>query len=167
MKNKASLVLIFMALVFATPLNFAQERTQKTITTLMSFGDWLVRCEQIDDELEPCTMSQKILNQETKQTLIEANLAKNGDAIQLTLVFPLGIYLPKGAELQVVGWGKRQYEYSFCSNAGCFVNELLDKEIVELLRKKDKATLTLYASQDEKVNLPLSIIGFLDAFKKL
>lgn len=167
MKNMRSLILNIVLLLFFINTGHGQDKTHETVVTMMSFGDWLVRCEKVDAVSEPCTMTQKILSQDGKQQLAEANIAKNGDATLLTIVVPLGVYLPAGVELEVVDWEKRKYEYSFCATSGCFVNELLDEKIVELLRKKDKAVLTLHTTETEKVNVPISISGFLDAYKKL
>ncbi len=167
MKNIQQLILSILIFSLFAGASHAQDKTQQNIVTLMSFGDWVVRCEQVDKSSEPCTMTQKVVNPETKRVMLEANVAKNGNATLLTMVLPLGVYLPAGLELEVVGWEKRQYSYSFCATSGCFINELVDEKMVEVLRKKEKAMVTLYTSKDEKVIVPISIAGFLDAYKKL
>ena len=54
----------------------------------------------------------------------------------MTAIFPLGVYLPAGADLQIDDFEKTHFSFEFCTERGCFVNQLLADELVQFLRKK-------------------------------
>ena len=99
--------------------------------------------------------------------MVQANFAKQGDDTQMSLILPLGIYLPTGVKLDIKEHKAFGYPISFCSRDGCFVNEVITQETVDLLRKKETATLTVAPTRQQTVELPFSLTGFLDAYKKL
>ena len=131
------------------------------------YGDWQVQCEFENKKQKSCVMMQKILAQSSKQELIQANIAKIENGTLMTLVFPLGIYLPAGIQIQVEDFAPYKFEIPFCTHEGCFVNAYLDKTLLDQLRKKESAKLLLHASADKVVDVPFSIKGFLDAYKAL
>ena len=145
----------------------AQENVTTLTSKTMTFGAWSVRCETVNDDPETCAMTQAVIAPESKQKIFEVNFAKTERGTQMTIVLPLGIHLPNGLILEVVDWDQKDLPISFCTQSGCFVNQLLDDEFVDLLRKKEKAQVMVWTAPDEKATIPLSIDGFLDAFKKL
>ena len=167
------LPLIFAAtliLMFAPAFTVnADEQADYTelLTTTQRYGDWLLRCEQAKGEKKSCVMLQKITAGSSGQEVLQANLAKMEQGTQMTLIFPLGIYLLPGIEVEVVDHDKRNFPITFCSNAGCFVNHILDEEFVELLRQKENAQITVYMLPDQPIVVPFSIAGFLDAHRAL
>jgi invasion protein IalB len=147
------------------PAAFSQQ-DQSNITS-HSYGDWFVRCETANDEPQSCVMSQQVLAKEGDRQLMQINLAKVEQGVLMTAIFPLGIYLPAGTNLQVDELEKTHFSFEFCTERGCFVNQLLSDELVQLLRKKKTAKFTVAASKDSVVYIPMSITGFLDAFAEL
>lgn len=164
------LSLLAMALPIA-----AQTDVVETITKSMRFGDWVVRCEQQNQSQADCVMNMQILDKQSGKELVQANFAKhqaskesNQEALTLmTLRLPLGIFLPNGMELEIKDHKKFSYDVTFCDRSGCFVNEYVDKEMIDLLRKKEVAMIRFFANNQQIVELPFSISGFLDAYKQL
>ena len=170
MNNWQRLMLAGSAFVLAVSINgsaLAQQKVSTFTSKTMQFGAWSVRCEKENESPQTCVMTQTGFTPETKQKVFEVNIARTEVGTQMTLVLPLGVHLPKGIVLEVIDWDKKELPISFCSQAGCFVNEILNNEFVDLLRKKEKAQLTIWTTAAEKAIVPMSIDGFLDAYKEL
>lgn len=156
-----------LGLSLASGHTVAQTDITEVTTKTMRFGDWQVRCEKRDSQPETCVMNYSIIAKESGVEIVQANFAKQKEGTLMTLILPLGIYLPPGIQLEIKDHKKYAYPITFCSKDGCFVNEIIGEEAVNLLRKKESATLTLAPTNTQTVELPFSINGFLDAYKKL
>jgi invasion protein IalB len=159
--------IVGFGLLLVVESSLAQQEVTQLVTTVSRFGDWSVRCEQRNSNPESCVMNLSIVEQKSGTELVQANVARESGDTMMTLVLPLGIYLPGGVKLTVKDHGEFQFPISFCSRDGCFVNEVLEQSTVDLLRKKEQASLTIAPSKTQVVELPFSLTGFLDAFKKL
>jgi invasion protein IalB len=160
-------LLLLGVLLSVSATGVAQTSVIETVIKTMRFGDWQVRCEKIGDQIESCVMSFNIIDQKSGTEIGQANFAKNDRGTLMTLVLPLGIYLVPGVTLEVKEYQKFNFPITFCTREGCFVNELVSEEFIDLLRKKEAATLTIGSTATQNVELPFSINGFLDAYKKL
>lgn len=165
--KRLAVVMVLGGLSLVANVAAAQEQLSKTTATTLKYGDWIVRCNQQDQAKEECGMTQKVLAPNSRQQLLEANFAKTSNGTQMTLILPLGVYLPNGVSVEVVDWKKIELPIEFCSQSGCFVNRILPNDFVDLLRKKESAQVILWTAPDKKATIPLSIVGFLDAYKKL
>ncbi|MBT8115348.1 MAG: invasion associated locus B family protein [Arenicella sp.] len=143
----------------------AQEDYTEILNTSQRFGDWFLNCETVKGQEKSCVMTQKLFVE--GQELMQANFAKIDKDTQMTLIFPLGIFLPEGVELEIVDHLTKKYPINFCSSSGCFVNQVLEPETVQLLRQKEKANIKIYTRSDQPAEIPFSISGFLDAHRKL
>ena len=90
---------LYAALISASvALNSTASAQDSEITiSTKSYGDWQVRCEQQKGADKACVMTQQALVQESGQRLMQANIAKQDGTTKMTLILPLGIYLPAGA----------------------------------------------------------------------
>ena len=142
------------------------QQDQPTIST-QSYADWYVRCESTEAVDKSCVMSQQVLTKSGERQLLQINIAKVEQGILMTAIFPLGIYLPAGAYLQVDEFEKSHFTFEFCTARGCFVNQLLDHGLVQLMRKKQSAKFTIEVANGSPIHIPMSISGFLGAFAEL
>jgi invasion protein IalB len=132
--------------------------SEVTVST-KSFGDWQVRCEQ--DKI--CVMQQQAIVQDSGQRLMQVNIAVQDDITKMTLILPLGIYLPGGAVMQIDDKDISELEISFCSQAGCVINQDLDRKWLKSLSDSDAAQVKIEFSPGEVVNVPFSTKGFTAA----
>src|SRR5262245_2808635 len=90
--------------------------SQENTPTAASFGfqDWLVRCQTVQAQVG-CGMSQQILNQQTRQAVVQLHVgrAPSGVGYHLVLILPLGVTIAKGAVLEV-GDMKRTVAFTQC-----------------------------------------------------
>lgn len=165
--NKCVFIILAVCATVATAPVYAQKQISENVTTTYQFGDWRVVCEKQNKAKESCVMLQSIVEQTSGREVIQANFAKHKDGYLMTLKFPIGIYLPPGAGLEIVDHKKLVYPFTFCQTSGCFVNEVVNDEVMNLLRKKEAATITFAPNNQGGVTLPFSLKGFFDAAKKL
>ena len=135
--------------------------------TTRIFGDWQVRCEQNQESGDSCVMMQDLYSKANGQRVLQANFAKISEGTLMTLILPLGIYLPGGVTIQIEDFEEYRFEIMFCSQEGCFVNSLVPPQLLEWMRRKERARLTVLFKPDQPVDLPYSISGFLDAHRSL
>lgn len=164
MKKNLTAVLAFTAYSFLTPV-MAQD-SEVTIST-RAFGDWQVRCEQIKGDSKTCVMSQQALMQNSGQRLMQVNIGKKDDGTQMTFVLPLGISLPAGATLQLAEDNVMPLVIGFCTQAGCFVNQKLDKSLIDAISAQESVSVGLETNDGQVIDVPLSSKGFGDALKAL
>jgi invasion protein IalB len=164
MLNVRKNILIVFGLLLPTS-GFAQD-SEITIS-IKTFGDWVVRCEQEQGSEKSCVMTSQSIDESSGQRIMQVNVAKVEKATQMTILLPLGVYLPANPVLQVEEFDPHVLEVSFCSREGCYVNMGLNQTLLDLLRKKENATLTMELVAGQKAKVPFTLNGFLDAYRAL
>ena len=153
---------IFLGILCYCSITQAQV-SELTVTT-DTYGNWQVVCEIARGGEKSCVMSQQYHAARSGKRLLQANIARVAGGTLMTLILPLGIDLPAGVVLQIDEFEPHTFAIQFCIEEGCFINEILDPGLLELLRKKESAKLTIKLSSGETVHPPFSIRGFLDAY---
>ena len=157
--------LIYLLVLMSPAISLAQD-SEITIS-IKTFGDWVVRCEAEKGGEKSCVMTSQRIDQSSGQRIIQANVAKVEKGTQMTILMPLGVYLPANPVLQVEEFEPNEMEISFCSHEGCYINVILDKELLDLLRKKENAKLTMEMAAGQPLDIPFTLKGFLDAYRAL
>lgn len=140
--------------------------SEVTVTT-KSHGDWQVRCEQVKGADKICVMQQQAIVQGSGQKLMQVNIAKQGGSTKMTMIMPLGVYLPSGAVMRDGGEEIKDMVIRFCAQTGCFINHDIDSIWLKSLKKADKPTVDIEITPGEVVNVPFSTIGFAAAYDSL
>jgi len=86
--------------IFSVSILASAQTSEVTITT-SNFGDWKSRCEQIKGQAKNCVITQQAVVQESGQRLMQANVVSQNSDPKMTLILPLGFYLPAGAKMQI------------------------------------------------------------------
>ncbi len=85
----------------------------------------------------------------------------------LTVVVPLGIFLPPGMFLDVEGYDQLRLVPQFCDGNGCVAVLPMKEQLVEAFKKKDEARITFYSATGKASGVRISLAGFGDALAKL
>jgi invasion protein IalB len=135
----------------------------------MSFGfqDWLVRCQAAGDKTG-CGMSQQILDQRSRQPVLQLHLARapKGEGHQLVVVMPLGVSVPPGIAIQI-GKAKRNVAFTQCLPGGCVAPTTVDAAFLETLRTGSDGRVGVADRTGKTVAVPFSLKGFAAAFDKM
>ena len=160
---KAAPVMLAAILV----LNTANAQDSEVTITTKSHGDWQVRCEKAKGADKSCVMTQQALVETSGQRLMQANIAKKAEDTLMTLILPLGTFLPAGAVMQIGESDPTNLTISFCAQNGCFVNQTLDDKMLREMNAEATVTVKIQISNGQSVDVPISTKGFTDAHRGL
>ncbi|MGI3171458.1 invasion associated locus B family protein [Pseudooceanicola sp. C21-150M6] len=136
-------------------------------------GDWDVQCIKADDPAkEPCQLYQLLRGAENNpvaEVIIEKLPSGGNVAAGATIIVPLGTALNRDMRISVDGAQGKVYRYAFCDGNACYARIGLVNDDITAFKAGSKATLTIfpYESQNQAVNLNLSLSGFTAGFTGL
>lgn len=132
-------------------------------------GDWDIACIKTDQEKDPCSMLQILLDP-SGNPIAEYSLfriAAGGQAVAAaSVVVPLETLLPAQLTVAINGGTPKRYQYTFCNPIGCVAQLGITAEEIEAMKKGASATISLVPAPapDQKIDLTLSLKGFTAAF---
>jgi invasion protein IalB len=146
--------------------------TEPKVTTT-NYRDWALSCrENPETGVDDCSMFQRLVIQETNQIALNFALGFLPNAQQqrvpvAVLTFPLGIYLPGGAEMQIDSAEPIRLQIERCFRRGCQSGFAIDDALLAQLKAGSKATVKILQSREEEIDLTISLSGFSAAFAAL
>ncbi|HEX4118746.1 MAG TPA: invasion associated locus B family protein [Rhizomicrobium sp.] len=125
-------------------------------------GDWLVRCYPAQTQ-SPCDMYQQQNDAKSQQRVLAVSLAYiprlDKHAIQISV--PLGVSIGRGVVLQSGSYTSPPMPYRRCDRGGCYVEMLIDNNVVDQLNHGgDNALLKVTADDGKNYQLRISLNGF-------
>lgn len=136
-----------------------------------TYGDWGYKCDKsADGKQELCYVFQNVTKKEGGQLVLGARIAyREGQPDPLIVVtVPLGSLLPPGAALVMDGVEPVKLTYFICASEGCTtIATGLPKEMLDAMKKGDKAVIRVAVPSKQVVGLPLSLNGFTKALASL
>ncbi len=136
------------------------------------YRDWVLRCRKREDsDSEACALSQRLVtNGENQQVVLRVTIIKpdrNDNRLSAVFVFPLGLYLPAGAELRIDGAAPQPMLIERCFPRGCRATLPLSDSLVNAMRAGSKANFVVERNPDDEVELGISLMGFSAGYKAL
>lgn len=134
------------------------------------FGDWVLQCLEVPEGEDVCQMYQ-LLKDANGSNVAEVNIFKikeGGRAVAGgTFIVPLETLLTQKLTVTVDGGTARRYDYSFCSQIGCYARVGFTEEDIQRFKAGAKATISLVpaVAADQKVIVEMSLSGFTSAYK--
>lgn len=131
------------------------------------FDAWLVRCQAVGDKTG-CGMSQRILDKQSGQSVLQLHLGRSatGDGHQLVAVLPLGVTVPPGIVIQI-GQNKRNVAFTQCLPGGCVAPLAIDAATLDAFRSGTEGRVGVVDRRGQTVAVPFSLKGFGGAFEKM
>lgn len=135
-------------------------------------GDWQLECIRVPEgQEEPCQMFQPLLDPDGNQVanIRIFRLPAGGEAVAGALIaVPLETLLTAQLTITVDAARPQRYQFSVCDRLGCYARIGFRQAEIDAYKRGAKATLTLvpFVAPDQKVDLPMSLIGFTAAFDK-
>lgn len=136
-------------------------------------GDWAVRCLTTDQDKDPCSLYQLLLdeagNSVAEITLFPLQQSQNGAVVAATFIAPLETFLPVGVTLGVDGGEARRYPFEFCTQIGCFSRMGFTDVEVDAFRRGAVANVRIVpaGARDRTVDLQISLTGFTAGLQSL
>lgn len=146
-----------IVLQFASPTE-AQQRVQG------SFGDWQFVCDTPPGSpAEDCYLIQSVVDGERPNVGLSVIVLKTADDANLILrvVAPLGVLLPTGLGLYVDDTNIGSTPFVRCTEEyGCVTEVILDSNLLDLMRRGNMATFSLYQTPELGIGLPITLREF-------
>lgn len=133
------------------------------------FGDWDLACVKTNNETDPCSMLQVLVDSQNNPTAEVSifRLENSGQAIAGgTIVVPLETLLTAQVTLSVDGGSGKRYNFSFCNALGCVAQVGFTQEDIDAFKRGNEAILSIVPAPapDQRVNLRMSLSGFTAAY---
>jgi len=129
---------------------------------------WLVNCASTGTEVT-CEANQRLVVQKTGQLLLAVTVrippqSKTG---AMMLHLPHGLFLPDGISLEIDGKAGKQQAVQTCDQKGCYAGLPIDDAYLKDLQTGKTLTVAFRNLQKEDMRIPVSLIGFKEAYAKL
>lgn len=163
----AGLILVLAGAGFAV-WNMAGPSTDSGPTSAtFGYEAWLVRCQAAGEKVG-CGMTQQILDQRSRQPVLQLHLARapQGEGHQLVAVLPLGVSVPQGILIQI-GNSKRNVAFTQCLPGGCVAPTPVDAAFLDVLKAGGEGRVGVVGRGGKTVAVPFSLKGFTPAFEKM
>ena len=135
-----------------------------------TYKDWVVGCSRPKPE-EPlsCAMVQSISLKETGQTVVRLAFQSRpgGGGLDGSFVVPLGTGLTAGLKVQIDEGRPILLGYEQCLPQGCIVRWKADGPVVDALRRGRQLKVTVEDADANKLDVPMSLLGFTEALGAL
>jgi invasion protein IalB len=148
----------------------AQQGAFKPKGDVEHFKDWAVQCaENRQTGEQQCEMFQGVTRNDTGKPVMRVSIGFPPGQDQPLAIFalPLGFHLTPGVRLSVDGSEPTRFPVQICFQQGCRADLPLKAEILDQLRSGQKAQVTIVDPRGREVDLPLSLMGFTAAMKRL
>ncbi len=156
-------------------LSMGQETAENGVGTpyvKQEFEAWDLRCVRAPEgEQEPCQLYQ-LLSDDQGNAVAEISvfpLQSEQAAAGATIATPLETLLTKRLRVQIDDGAVKRYEFTWCSQTGCFARIGLTEEDLAAFKRgmEAKLTITPVAAPDQDVTLTASLSGFTAGFDAL
>jgi len=136
-------------------------------------GDWAVQCLRVEEgEPEPCQMYQ-LLQDQNGGNVAEVSIFRLNNGGQVvaggTFVVPLETLLTEKLNVRVDSGQAKRYDYSFCTQVGCYARVGFTDEDVTAFRRGSAANVTIVPAlaPDQRVTATMSLSGFTAAYEEI
>ena len=135
-------------------------------------GDWAVQCLRVQEGPEPCQMYQ-LLQDENGGNVAEVSIFRlnNGGQVAAggTFVVPLETLLTEKLNVRVDSGQAKRYDFSFCTQVGCYARVGFTAEDVAAFRRGNVANVTIVPAlaPDQRVTVTMSLSGFTAAYEEI
>jgi len=144
-------------------------------STSASFGDWLMRCQRLNDGTETqrvCEVAQQIRAQDQQNPVAEVAIGrlKKTDPLRLTIVLPVNVAFPARPRLLLDGKDVDGLDISWlrCLPGGCYADALLKDDVLRRWKTETGARrITWTDGAGRETTVGLSFRGLTQALDAL
>ncbi|MEW7008856.1 MULTISPECIES: invasion associated locus B family protein [unclassified Lentilitoribacter] len=134
------------------------------------FGEWHLVCDQpAGAPGDQCVLMQNVVADDRADVGLSVIVIKTADkkARILRILAPLGVLLPNGLGLIIDGKDLGRAYFTRCFTDGCFVQVIMDDDMLNALKSGDTAIFFIFQSEEEGIGLPVDLTGFSKGFEAL
>jgi len=156
---------LFLSLLVSAALGssaFSQTDNAKAVETITS--RWIVNCNNQKDQTKlDCTMSQSILQKQSRKRIVAATIAKEGDAFSLVLSLPHGLDLLSGVAISVDDGASGWHPFSTADANGAYSKIDLTPNLIAGFKAGNTFKIEAFSAGKQKISVEMSLAGFSDS----
>ncbi|WP_457580029.1 invasion associated locus B family protein [Ensifer canadensis] len=147
----------------------AEGQPSKAGAAADQFKQWALQCVEQGKEPVRCQISGSTLSGDAKQVILVMSLAfrPDGKTVAMQMAVPLGVALKDGVKINVAGGYETAMALSRCTPQGCLVEGAVAPALIEAMKAKAAATVTVATPEGKAIPITLSLSGFTDAYTAL
>lgn len=146
----------------ADHLVFKKADPRDGMATIASLQDWRLNCPPRTTKAGRCVMQSVITQPGTGNALAELTVVPKDKGDLLTVVAPLGVFVPPGVQVTVGGITK-VLAYKTCVQMGCVASMPIDSGLSAALAKASGGQIAFIWGDGKTVPLNFSLKGYTDA----
>lgn len=159
---------LLAGLALAAPAVASAQEATTPDTLRESFRDWMVQCQQIENEGRACEMVQQVTHGESQQRVMLISLRiDTNDRLVGVIVTPFGLRLSEGVKIRIGDTQLASYGFDTCLAEGCLVIAAFGEKEIAAMRAGINGEITMIARGGNPVALPVSFLGFSAALNRL
>lgn len=138
-------------------------------TSLPQRKAWSSNCSSAERQARPeCAIAQRVVTT-SGQLVGSVTLRMPADSKEpvVMIQIPLGLFLPAGVTLDVDATDPQTFPLQTCNANGCYAGFPLSPGMLERMFKGEKLNVTFQYLDRKNVTLPMSLVGFTEAFGRI
>jgi invasion protein IalB len=140
-----------------------QKDPRDSMTTIATLDDWRLTCPPRTSKKGFCVMQSTIAQPGTTNVVAELSVAPRNNSDVLTVLAPLGVYIPQGVKV-IVGSGEaKTLPFTTCVQLGCVASLPIDSNLAAELSQSPGGRITLASGDGKLLPLHFSLRGYRDA----
>jgi invasion protein IalB len=130
------------------------------------YKNWDLQCAEFAKGQKRCQVTGNVVSSDGKQIIFVMSLAPTADgkALATQMAVPLGIALKAGVKVDVDGAYTTTLPVSRCTTQGCLVEGTVEGALIDAMKTRPAATITVATPDGKAVPIKLPLNGFADAF---
>ena len=131
---------------------------------------WGARCSGQDrTQTLDCLIEQRVVLSNTGQllTAVTVRLPPDSGAPVMMVHTPLGLFLPAGLRITIDGAELATMALQTCDTQGCYAGDPVTPEVLTAMQRGETMTVTFQDLQRQDIAVPVSLLGFTDAFARI
>lgn len=157
----------------AQPSNGANSAEEPKIDVTQN-EDWEVACQEVDRDGtkdEVCEMRQILVQKDTDNEWLRLAISYGPESSKpvLRIFTPLGVLLQPGLQMKIDDGEAMRMQFAVCLSRPprCLVAGPMDSQMVAMMKKGIKGTITLVLPNNREVSAPFSLAGFTKSINSL
>lgn len=139
-----------------------------TVQVTARYKRWEMQCIGVSSS-KKCQILGNVLSADGQQTILVMSLAPavTAGSIQMQMAVPLGVAVRNGVRIDVGKGYSTAFKVDRCTTQGCIVDETLDTEMIDAMKKNGVATITVDTPDHKTIPIKFDIDGFSEALDAL
>ncbi len=150
----------------ADRLLFPRHDSRDAMETIAKMDDWRLTCAPRTQKDGACVIQSGIVQKGTNNMVAELTIAKKDKADLLSVLVPLGVYVPAGVQLTIGHGGAKTIPFKTCLDIGCVATMPFDSSLADAMSQNSNGVISVVAGNGKSLPLSFSLHGYNNAMSE-